>query len=75
MGWKVCVLPGRRTVIKTDAAREVNEQARQCFEHTTCGRTKMGNTAYVGSTGILKRDYINCTSIYEVGLKSQICAC
>ena len=69
------MLPGRRTVIKTDAAREVNEQARQCFEHTTCGRTKMGNTAYVGSTGILKRDYINCTSIYEVGLKSQICAC
>ena len=66
----MCVLPGRRNVIKTDAAREVNEQARQCFEHTTCGRTKMGNTAYVGSTGILKRDYINCTSIYEVGPES-----
>ena len=67
---KVRVLPGRRNVIRTDAAREVNEEARQCFEHSTCGRMKMGNTAYVGSTGILKREYINCTSIYEVRLYS-----
>ena len=27
----------------------------------------MGNTAYIGSSSLLKKAYINCTCIYEVG--------
>lgn len=56
----------RNSTIGSEAAREVAEHARTFYEHKVCGRQRMGNSVYVGSTGMLKARYINCTCIYEV---------
>jgi hypothetical protein len=58
--------PCRNSAIGSEAAREVAEHARTFYEHKVCGRKTMGNSVYVGTTGMLKARYINCTTIYEV---------
>ena len=58
--------PCRNSSIGSEAAREVAEHARAFYEHKVCGRKTMGNSVYVGTTGMLKASYINCTTIYEV---------
>ena len=60
-------LPGRHNVIRSEAARERAELGRQYHEHRQCGRRKMGNTVYIGKSSLLKKAYINCNCIYEVG--------
>ena len=58
--------PCRNSAIGSEAAREIAEHARAFYEHKVCGRKTMGNSVYVGTTGMLKASYINCTTIYEV---------
>ena len=58
----------RNSTIGSEAAREIAEHARAFYKHKVCGRKKMENSVYVGTTGMLKARYINCTCIFEVRL-------
>ncbi len=59
-------LPRRHSVIGSEAAQQRAELGKQYYQHSQCGRKRMGNSVYIGTTSLLKKAYINCNCIYEV---------